>query len=123
MKPEIASIPAKDAPSFDYSNTPRKSPLEAKWRSQNDTFPAMPKSLPKPRLSARLFFFILADAFGGFCLALGSSWFIGGKGLILSDIPASLAEAVAAIAGGVAVMSWAMVKLLRALRTTEEQDQ
>lgn len=80
----------------------------------------MPATPRRPRLSARLLFYVLADAFGGFCLAIGSSWFIAGKGVIVAGIPNSPAEAVAACAGGLAVMAWAMLRLLRELHQSNK---
>lgn len=66
--------------------------------------------------SPRFLAYALADAFGVFCTAVGSSWFFAGKGALLADFPHSLAEAVAATAGGIAVMIWAMHKMLLELR-------
>ncbi|MGE5386221.1 MAG: hypothetical protein ACM3SV_10090 [Betaproteobacteria bacterium] len=66
----------------------------------------------KPRLLA----FALADLFGVFCIAIGGSWFLFGKGAILAGFPNSLAEAVAALAGGIAVMVWAAARLVREVR-------
>jgi hypothetical protein len=63
----------------------------------------------KPRLLA----FAVADLFGVLCVVLGGSWFILGKGGLFGGFPNSPAEAVAAIAGGIAVMIWAVAKLLR----------
>ena len=76
----------------------------------------MPTDTPRPHLSTRILAFALADAFGVFAIVLGSSWFIAGKGAIVSGFPNSLAEAVAALLGGLAVVLWAMFKLLGELR-------
>lgn len=76
----------------------------------------MPETSSRPRLTVRLLAYVAADAFGVFCLALGTSWFFAGRGALLPGFPNSLVEAVAASAGGLAVMAWAMFKLLGHLR-------
>ena len=68
---------------------------------------------PRPRLTGRIAAYALADVFGLSCVGIGGSWFAAGKGAILSNFPASLAEAVACTAGGVAVMIWAVARILR----------
>ena len=70
---------------------------------------------PRPRLTARIFAYALVDIFGLTCVALGATWFATGKGAILPNFPASMAEAVAAIVGGAAVMIWAVARVLREL--------
>ena len=70
---------------------------------------------PRPRLTGRIFAYALADVFGLTCVALGASWFAAGKGAIFSGFPASTVEAVACTAGGVAVMIWAVSRILREL--------
>ncbi len=68
---------------------------------------------PRPRLTGRIAAYALADVFGLSCVGIGGSWFAAGKGAILSNFPASLAEAVACTAGGAAVMIWAVARILR----------
>lgn len=68
---------------------------------------------PRPRLTGRIFAYALADVFGLFCVAIGASWFAAGKGAILANFPTSTVEAVACTAGGVAVMIWAVTRILR----------
>jgi adenosylmethionine-8-amino-7-oxononanoate aminotransferase len=68
---------------------------------------------PRPRLTGRIFTYALADVFGLTCVAIGASWFAAGKGAILANFPTSTAEAVACTAGGVAVMIWAVARILR----------
>ena len=68
---------------------------------------------PRPRLTGRIALYALADVFGLTCVALGASWFAAGKGAILASFPASTAEAVASVAGGVAVMVWSVARILR----------
>jgi len=67
----------------------------------------------RPRLTGRIFAYALADVFGLTCVAIGASWFAAGKGAILANFPTSTAEAVACTAGGVAVMIWAVARILR----------
>ena len=68
---------------------------------------------PRPRLTGRIAAYALADVFGLSCVGIGGSWFAAGKGAILSNFPTSLVEAVACTAGGVAVMIWAVARVLR----------
>lgn len=70
---------------------------------------------PRPRLTGRIFLYAVADVFGLSCVGIGASWFAAGKGAILSGFPASTVEAVACTAGGVAVMIWAVSRILREL--------
>lgn len=78
---------------------------------------------PRPRLTARIAAYALADVFGLTCVALGASWFAMGKGALFEGFPASTAEAVACLAGGVVVMFWAVARILRELakQSTEMQ--
>ena len=68
---------------------------------------------PRPRLTGRIFAYALVDVFGLFCVAIGASWFASGKGAILANFPTSTVEAVACTVGGVAVMIWAVARILR----------
>ena len=68
---------------------------------------------PRPRLTGRIFVYAMADVFGLTGVALGASWFAAGKGAIFAGFPGSTAEAVAAVAGGMAIMFWAVARILR----------
>jgi len=70
---------------------------------------------PRPTLTGPIFLYALVDMFGLACVGIGASWFAAGKGAILANFPASLVEAVACTAGGVAVMLWAVARILREL--------
>jgi hypothetical protein len=59
--------------------------------------------------------YALADVAGLSCVGIGASWFAAGKGAIVTGFPNSAAEAVACTAGGVAVMLWAIARILREL--------
>lgn len=72
-----------------------------------------PSRSPRPSLTGRIFAFALLDVFGLFCVGIGASWFVAGKGAILRDFPGSAVEAVACTAGGVVVMFWAVSRILR----------
>ena len=74
-----------------------------------------PLTDPRPRLTGAIFLFGLIDIFGLTCVALGASWFAIGKGALIESFPGSMAEAVVSIAGGVAVMIWAVGRILREL--------
>lgn len=69
----------------------------------------------KSRLGLRLFAHIAADLFGFVCLTLGVAWFAGGPGAIIEHFPASSAEALTSAAGGLAVIVWAMTRILQTL--------
>lgn len=66
-------------------------------------------------VTPRLLAYLVADLFGFACLALSVAWFAGARSLFLSNFPGSTAEAVACGAGGLAVMIWAIGKILREL--------
>lgn len=72
-----------------------------------------PNRPPRPRLTARILVYALADVFGLACVAIGASWFATGQGGLLPDFPTSAVEAVASTAGGVAVMFWSVTRILR----------
>lgn len=68
---------------------------------------------PRPRLTARILAYALADVFGLASVSIGASWFAAGKGAIVAGFPSSLAEAVACTAGGVVIMLWAVARIQR----------
>ncbi len=70
---------------------------------------------PRPNLTGPIFLYALCDLFGLACVGIGASWFVAGKGAILVNFPASAVEAVACTAGGLAVMLWAVARILREL--------
>ncbi|MBS1143578.1 MAG: hypothetical protein H6R14_984 [Proteobacteria bacterium] len=70
---------------------------------------------PRPRLTGPIFLYALVDMFGLACVGIGASWFAAGKGAILTGFPTSNVEAVACTAGGVAIMIWAVARILREL--------
>lgn len=68
---------------------------------------------PRPRLTARILFFALIDVFGLCCVSMGIGWFAAGRGVLLANFPTSTAEAVASLAGGAAIMIWAVARIQR----------
>ena len=70
---------------------------------------------PRPTLTGPIFLYALVDMFGLACVGIGASWFAAGKGAIVADFPTSTVDAVACTAGGVAVMLWAVARILREL--------
>ena len=78
---------------------------------------------PRPRLTGRIFAYALVDVFGLFCVAIGASWFASGRGTILANFPTSTVEAVACTVGGVAVMIWAVARILREIAKQEPEMQ
>lgn len=78
---------------------------------------------PRPTLTGPIFLYALVDVFGLFCVGIGASWFAAGKGAILASFPTSTVEAVACTAGGVAVMLWAVTRILREIAKQAPQMQ
>lgn len=78
---------------------------------------------PRPTLTGPIFLYALIDMFGLACVGIGASWFAAGKGAILADFPTSTVEAVVCTAGGVAVMLWAVARILRELAKQSPQMQ
>ncbi len=68
---------------------------------------------PRPRLTGPIFLYGLIDVFGLSCVGIGASWFAAGKGAILTNFPASTAEAVACTVGGIVIMLWSVSRILR----------
>ena len=78
---------------------------------------------PRPRLTGPIFWYAMLDVFGLSCVGIGASWFAAGKGAILANFPTSTAEAVACTAGGIAVMIWAVSRILRELAKQSDEMQ
>jgi hypothetical protein len=78
---------------------------------------------PRPSLTGPICLYALADVFGLACVGIGASWFAAGKGAIIANFPTSAVEAVACTAGGVAVMLWAVTRILRELAKQAPQMQ
>lgn len=78
---------------------------------------------PRPSLTGPIFLYALVDVFGLACVGIGASWFAAGKGAILANFPTSTVEAVACTAGGVAVMLWAVARILREIAKQAPQMQ
>lgn len=64
---------------------------------------------------SRLLLYLAAELFGFACLALGASWFVGASDFLPGDFPATTAEALASAAGGLAVIAWALTRILQTL--------
>jgi len=78
---------------------------------------------PRPHLTGPIIAYALLDVFGLSCVAIGASWFAAGKGAIIENFPTSTVEAVACTAGGVAVMLWAVSRILRELARQQPEMQ
>lgn len=74
---------------------------------------------PSARFPVRLLPYLIADLFGMACIVLGALWLIEGRPTLLANTPRTLVEAVALLAGGFAVVSWAAARLLREIRKTQ----
>ena len=72
-----------------------------------------PQRPPRPRLTGRIFLYGLVDIFGLTCIALGGIWLFTHQPVLIRDFPGSLAEAIACLAGGLAVMIWAVAHIIQ----------
>ena len=72
-----------------------------------------PQRAIRPRLTLRIFLYGVVDIFGLTCLAISAMWLANGQHVLTTSFPNNTAEAVAGIAGGLAVMLWAVAKILR----------
>lgn len=68
---------------------------------------------PRPRLTLRIFLYGVADIFGLTCIAISAIWLIKGQHVLTTGFPNSVAEAVAGLLGGAAVMLWSVAHILR----------
>ncbi|MCK6413260.1 MAG: hypothetical protein L6Q55_12655 [Azonexus sp.] len=68
---------------------------------------------PRPRLTLRIFLYGIADIFGLSCVAISAIWLANGQHVLTTGFPNSKAEALAGIAGGLAVMIWSVARILR----------
>lgn len=66
------------------------------------------RNAPRPKLTGKIFLYGLVDIFGLTCVAIGGTWFLEHKPVLLHDFPTSTAEALSCAAGGFAVMIWAV---------------
>lgn len=74
-----------------------------------------PLQAPRPRLTGPILLYGLGDIFGLTCVAVGATWFIAEKGVLIESFPSNMAEAVACTAGGIVVMLWSVARILREL--------
>lgn len=74
-----------------------------------------PIRAPRPRLTLRILGFACADIFGLTTLAIGATWFIDKKPAVLATFPGSMAEAIVCSAGGIVVMTWGVINVLKEL--------
>jgi hypothetical protein len=69
----------------------------------------------RPRLTLKILWYAIADVAGMACFATGAVWLAQGKALFIPGFPTSTLEALAATAGGLALMFWAAARILREL--------
>jgi hypothetical protein len=69
----------------------------------------------RPRLTLKILSYAIIDVIGMSCLATGALWLARGQALFIPGFPANLAEALAALIGGLALMLWAAARILREL--------
>lgn len=69
----------------------------------------------RPQLTLKILLYALFDVAGMVSLATGALWLARGQSLFIADFPTSIAEALAALIGGLALMLWAAAQILREL--------
>ena len=69
----------------------------------------------RPRLTLRILGYAVFDMAGMIALATGALWLARGQTLFIAGFPTNLAEALAALIGGLALMLWAAAQILREL--------
>lgn len=69
----------------------------------------------RPRLTLALLGYAFADVIGLVLISLGGTWFMSGRPLFLPSFPATTFEAVICIGIGLAVMFWAVARLLQTM--------
>lgn len=67
----------------------------------------------KPKLTWRLFAFMLLDGLGLFLFSLGLAGLKVGGPVLFRDFPATTIEAVAVLLAGIAIMIYAVVQVMR----------
>ena len=69
----------------------------------------------RPQLTLKIVAYALFDVAGMVSLATGALWLARGQTLFIAGFPSSIAEALAAEVGGLALMLWAAAQILREL--------
>jgi len=69
----------------------------------------------RPRLTLKILGYAVFDMVGMIALATGAVWLARGQSLFIAGFPTTLAEALAAVVGGLALMLWAAAQILREL--------
>ena len=69
----------------------------------------------RPRLTLKILGYEVFDMAGMIALATGALWLARGQTLFIAGFPTNLAEALAALVGGLALMIWAAAQILREL--------
>ncbi|MBS1227989.1 MAG: hypothetical protein H6R17_1266 [Proteobacteria bacterium] len=69
----------------------------------------------RPRLTLKILGYVVFDMAGMIALATGALWLARGQTLFIAGFPTNLAEALAAVVGGLALMLWAAAQILREL--------
>lgn len=72
-----------------------------------------PQRAPRPRLTVTIFKFALLDVVGMLLLALGVAYFAQGPGAFFKAFPSTGMEAAFVTAAGVALMIYAVARILR----------
>lgn len=70
---------------------------------------------PRPRITPRLLWWGLVDAFGMLMLSLGGGWLATGGPVLWSRFPTGRGEAWACVVLGVAIIFFAVVQILKEL--------
>ena len=76
----------------------------------------------RPRLTLKILGYAFFDMAGMVALATGAVWLARGQTLFVAGFPSNIAEALASLVCGLALMLWAAAQILRELiqRPTEK---
>ena len=77
--------------------------------------PKAPDAKRRPQLTLKIIGYALFDVAGMVSLATGALWLTRGQTLFIAGFPSNIAEALAAVVGGLALMLWAAAQILREL--------
>ena len=69
----------------------------------------------RPRLTLKILGYAVFDMVGMIALATGAVWLARGQSLFIAGFPTSMAQALLALAVGLALMVWAAAQILREL--------
>lgn len=66
----------------------------------------------RPQVTPKVMLYALVDALGMLVLASGLMWLVRGQALFVAGFPGSSGAAVGAVIAGIALIVWAVVRIL-----------